>query len=297
MIRIGTVIDGRFRVLRRLGSGMSGEIVAAWDSQRGQEVAVKLQHPRSFESTMSYSSLGLKIVEEYKIGESLSGIRGIPEVYWHGIHLGRRRYAAIELIDGVILANVTEQRRPANSDTVAAVIGQLCEILEPVHAQGVVHRDIKLDNVMVGHDGEVWLLDLGIAVRVDEDLSDFISGTPGYAPPEQYTGQKLTAQADIYALGSVLFEMSVMSLPYAEHGGRPDKQVEPFRAGLLDTMHDGLRSLGLSMVAWEPADRPASVSEVRDVLRPMLPAPGSPRHPKAPRPDPAGWYRNRIPAG
>jgi eukaryotic-like serine/threonine-protein kinase len=296
LIRIGTVIDGRFHVRRRLGSGMSGEIVAAWDSQRGQEVAVKLQHPRSFESTRSYSSLGLCIVEEAEIGESLSGIRGIPEVYRHGIHLGRR-YAAIELIDGVTLANVTEQRRPANSDTVAAVIGQLCEILEPVHARGVVHRDIKLDNVMVGHDGEVRLLDLGIAVRVDEDLSDFISGTPGYAPPEQYTGQKLTPRADVYALGSVLFEMSVMSLPYAEQDGRPDRQVEPFRAGLLDTMHDGLRSLGLSMVAWNPADRPASVSEVLDVLRPMLPVPGSPRHPKAPRPDPAGWYRNRIPAG
>ncbi|WP_322769625.1 serine/threonine-protein kinase [Frankia sp. Cr1] len=293
MIRIGTEIGGRFIVDGILGDGGSGETFSARDTKLGRRVAVKIQTWRSFESTTRYSESASCIGDEFQLGrQSLSGLRGIPEFYDSGTHAGRR-YVIMELVDGVTLENVMRKSRPVGSETVAAVIGQLCEILEPVHRQRIVHCDIKLENVMVEPGGMVWLLDFGIAAREDE--IGYVAGTPGYAPPEQYDGRSLTTQADIYALGALLFTMSVMLPPYAESGGRPGRRVEPFSFGRLENMHPRLRSVGLSMISWDPANRPATVREVLDALRPLLPGPGSPRNPKAPRPDPTRWYRDPAP--
>ncbi len=293
MIRVGTEIDGRFIVDGILGDGVSGETFSARDLDLERRVAVKMQGSRTFESATDYSYFAEEIEGEFRFGPSLFGLRGIPEFYESGTHAGRR-YMVMELVDGVTLESLVRQSRPVGRETVAAVIGQLCEILEPVHQRRIVHRDIKLENVMVGPGGAVWLLDFGIAVPADEKI-DYPRGTVGYAPPEQYERRPLATQADIYALGALLFRMSVMLPPYAESGGRPDRRVEPFDPDRLTTMDPRLRVVGLSMISWDPADRPATVREVLEALQPLLPTTGSPPDPKAPRPDPARWYRERAP--
>ncbi len=292
LIRVGTKIGGRFIVDGILGDGMSGETYSARDLELDRPVAVKMQGSRTFENTTWYSQSAADIGDEFQRGLSLSGLRGIPEFYTSGTHAGRS-YVVMQLIDGVTLEGLMRQCRPAGRETVAAVICQLCEILEPVHEGRIVHRDIKLENVMVKTEGAVWLLDFGTAVPADEEIED-PTGTAGYAPPEQYEGQPLTTRADIYALGALLFRMSVMLSPYAEQGGRPDRRVEPFDPDRLTTMDPRLRVVGLSMISWDPADRPATVREVLEALQPLLPTAGSLPDPKAPRPDPARWYRERA---
>jgi serine/threonine-protein kinase len=294
LIRVGTKIAGRFVVDGILGDGASGETFSAWDLELERQVAVKMQVSRTFESATEYSYSAAYIGGEFQVGHSLSGLRGIPKFYESGTHAGRR-YVVMELVDGVTLESLMRQSRPVGRETIAAVIGQLCDILEPVHQRRIVHRDIKLENVMVGPEGAVWLLDFGIAVPADEEI-EYPAGTAGYAPPEQYEARPLTTRADIYGLGALLFTMSVMLPPYAESGGRPDRRVEPFDPERLTTIDPCLRSVGLSMISWDPADRPATVREVLEALRPLLPTAGSRRDPKAPMPDPTQWYRDRAPA-
>ncbi len=291
-MRIGTVIDGRYRVLRRLGGGGEGELVVAWDERDEREVAVKLQHPRTFESTTYYNLRGAALIKEAETGQSLSGIHGIPEVYGHGLHFDRR-YAAMKLIDGVVLSELIKNNRPLVSFVAASVIDQLCMILDAVHTRNLVHRDVKPDNIMVKWNGEVQLLDLGIAAKAGVDVTS-VGGTAGYAPPEQYMGEMVTAQTDIYALGCLLFEMIAMYLPFTEDENWNVREREhPVPPNLIAQVPPSLRDLAVSMVSREPADRPSSVREVRDRLAPVLPTPDSLPDAQAPRPDPTAPYRKQ----
>jgi serine/threonine-protein kinase len=166
---------------------------------------------------------------------------------------------------------------------------QLCTIVEQVHGRGVLHCDIKPDNVVVRQDGSVWLLDFGIAIDL-EGSDGTVYGTPGYSPPEHFAHAAPTRQRDVYALGATLFEMCVLHVPYARHDGRPRRETPPFDGISLRNMDDTLRDLGLRMVAFDPEQRP-DPAEIVATLTQKLPRPGDRRDPRAPHPDPAEWYR------
>lgn len=293
MLRRGVVIDGRFRVVGLSGEGDSAEVYRAWDLERECEVAVKLQRPRMFESTASFAVCGERIADEGGIGDMLRGIPGIPAHIRRGSH-GGRAYLAMDFIDGILLRELIIRNRPLRREAAASVLAQLCEILVAVHGRGIIHQDIKPGNVMVGWGGDVCLFDFGIVSTGDEEGYTG-GGTPGYAAPEQYSRQHHRPQVDVYSIGAMLFEMIVMRLPYQDHAGRPEKETEQFPPGALTNMPTKLRSLGLAMVAFDPADRPERVSDVLAKVRPLLPEVGSPPDPKAPRPDPAAFYR--LPRG
>jgi serine/threonine-protein kinase len=289
VLRRGVVIDDRFRVVGVSGEGASAEVYRAWDMEHEREVAVKLQPARTFESTATFAEGGELIAGEGNIGDMLRGIPGVPAHIRRGSY-GDRAYLAMEFVDGILLRELIARNRPLYTETAVSVLAQLCEILADVHGRGIVHHDIKPENVMVGRDGRVWLFDFGIVSTGDEEGYTGC-GTRGYAAPEQYYQQHHRPQVDVYSLGAMLFEMIVMRLPYQDHAGRPEKRTEQFPPGSLTGMPVTLRSLGLAMVAFDPAGRPERVSDVLAAVRPLLPMVSSPPHPKAPRPDPAAWYR------
>ncbi|MEU8549023.1 serine/threonine-protein kinase [Streptomyces roseoverticillatus] len=279
-------------MLRRLGHGGQADIFLAWDEHRRQRVAVKSQFPRTFESTTEYASLALPLEDELGRLRFMADLPGIPRVLGDG-HYGRsgRRYIVMELVEGSTIASWISAHQPVSKPAAASVIGQLCEILDGVHTKGHVHRDVTSNNTMVRPDGKVRLLDVGISVTAGE-LNALPCGSPGYAAPEQYDRTAaLTPQADVFALGAMLFAMSVARLPY--HGlEQPLARSTPaFPKGFRAEMDEPLRSLGLAMVSVDPRDRPDGVAEVLRYLRPMLPALGTPVSPKATRPDPTTPYR------
>jgi serine/threonine-protein kinase len=292
VIEAGTTIDGRFVVQRRVGGGSLGEVFEASDIQASRKVAIKVQRSRTFESASEFRSQGEGLLDDLRHAQKLNGIHGIPAVYGCGLHEGRR-YLIMQFVNGVALSRLADRIRPVYAQFAASVLAQLCAILGQVHDRGIVHRDIKPDNVMVGWDGDVWLVDLGSAIALNEGTFDE-GGTHGYAPPEQYTSKPHTARSDIYALGATLFDICVMRVPYQGHEGPRDRRTPQFPAGALDSMNCALRTLGLQMVAFEPDRRPANVSAVLAALEPMLPQPGDARDPKAPDPDPAEWYRHGL---
>lgn len=291
----GTLLEGRYRVLRKLGQGGEGEIFVARDELDRCEVAVKAQFPRTFESTTAYESAAFPLESELERLTFMRQVPGIPKVLgggYYGRHKGR--YIVMELVPGDTIASWIRDHHPVPSAAAVSVVAQLCEILYGVHTENYVHRDVSAKNSMIQPNGKVRLLDVGISGVIGETNAD-PRGTPGYAPPEQYDNEaRLTPRVDVFSLGVLLFAMLGSELPYSGLEGPPDATTPAFPNGLRADMPAVLRSLAFAMVSIDPSERPG-LPELQDYLRCMVPALGSPASPKATRPDPTAPYRLGLP--
>ncbi|GIF12476.1 serine/threonine-protein kinase [Actinoplanes teichomyceticus] len=290
MFKTGAVIDGRFVLERQVGAGNSGLVFAAFDRRRRATVALKVQPPRTFDSTDDFQYASERLLADLKWIEQLKGVRGIPSIHEEGRFAGRS-YLVMDLVEGVSLATLIDKIKPVHTQLAVSVLAQLCDVLTQVHNRGLVHCDVKPDNITVDWSGAVWLLDLGSVKQNGEQIDEPI-GTPGYAPPENHTLTSPTSRFDIYSLGATIFEMCIMRLPYQNHEGPPKADIAQFPSDLQINMNETLLGIGLDMVAFDPVRRPASASVVRAAIETLLPTLGEPRHPRAPDPDPAEWYRH-----
>jgi eukaryotic-like serine/threonine-protein kinase len=131
-----------------------------------------------------------------------------------------RMYIAMEYVDGVSLRAIMREQRPLPAERALGFARQICEAMVYMHRQGIVHRDLKPENALITNDGKLKLMDFGIAL--DESarrltwsgLSTTI-GTPDYMAPEQVSGRHGDARTDVYALGTMLFEMVTGNLPFS----------------------------------------------------------------------------------
>ena len=198
-----------------IGRGGMGEVVAAHDKRIGREVAIKrMTGPSPDAEQLS------RFLREARIQARLDHPAIVP-VHELGTDEHGRPYFTMKRLTGVTLAFRIADGAALNRLLRAFV--EVCNAVEFAHAHGVVHRDLKPSNIMLGDYGEVYVIDWGIArviadqqletVKVDIDTlgddtkSGALLGTPGYMAPEQLRGQHATPAADIYALGSILFEM------------------------------------------------------------------------------------------
>jgi len=262
---------GPYRVLGLLGEGAMGRVFRA--ERDGRQVAVKLlrrEHLRSrllldrfFREARAVSRIRHRhIVEVLEVGEE----RG-PE----GLE---RAYCVMELLEGKTLGALFRERALDVARTVEIAV-QVCEALEAAHATGVVHRDVKPDNVFVAsRRGSDWvkLLDFGIAklLRVGPEMSRTpatVIGTPHYMAPEQASGAPVDGRTDLYALGVVLYELLAGHRP-----GRVRAGPEPLPAQTPsgETIPEALVRPILDCLAVEPAARPPSASALAAALRSAL---------------------------
>lgn len=211
MNRVGQTIDGRYLVERRLGTGGMAEVYACEDLQLGRRVAVKVLHEQLAEDPdvvarfrrESQSAAGLQhphIVQVFDRGD------------WDGIP-----YMAMELVDGVTLKDVIRDQAPLDPVKTIDQISQVLDALRYAHRRGLVHRDIKPQNVLVGPDGDLKVADFGIARAIDDlqmTQTGMIVGTAHYLSPEQASGLPVAPSADLYAVGVVLFEMLTGRMPF-----------------------------------------------------------------------------------
>lgn len=211
MNRTGQTIDARYLVERRLGTGGMADVFACEDLQLGRHVAVKVLHEQLAEDPQvvarfrreSQSAAGLQhphIVSVFDRGD------------WDGIP-----YMAMELVDGVTLKDVIRDQAPLDPVKSIDQISQVLDALRYAHRRGLVHRDIKPQNILVGPDGDLKVADFGIARAIDDlqmTQTGMIVGTAHYLSPEQASGQAITPSADLYAVGVVLFEMLTGRMPF-----------------------------------------------------------------------------------
>ncbi|HET6174866.1 MAG TPA: Stk1 family PASTA domain-containing Ser/Thr kinase [Gaiellales bacterium] len=206
----GQPFDGRYRVLGRLGVGGMATVYLAEDSSLGRKVALKVMAER-------YAEDG-EFVERFR-REAQAAARlnhpNIIAVYDRGEADGRP-YIAMEYLQGRTLKQVIQAEGPLPPERAIAIAMQVLAGLRYAHEHGVVHRDVKPHNVLVGDDGRIKVTDFGIAHAGDPQMTEVgsIVGTAQYLSPEQARGRRVGPQTDIYSLGVVLYEMLAGRVPF-----------------------------------------------------------------------------------
>jgi serine/threonine-protein kinase len=194
---VGTAIGGRYDVLELLGQGGMGAVYRVRDRELDEVVALKV-----IRSDLA-GTLGIvdRFRTEVKLARRVTH-GNVARTYELG-HAGDLLFCTMELVFGEPLSHVLRRRGALTIDEAVAIACAVADGLAAAHAAGVIHRDIKPDNIIVG--GRVVITDFGVAaLAIDEGE---VAGTPAYMAPEQTRGEPPTPAADIYALGVVLYEM------------------------------------------------------------------------------------------
>jgi beta-lactam-binding protein with PASTA domain/predicted nucleic acid-binding protein len=210
MIEQGTVIDGRYEVLSRIGAGGMAEVYLARDQLLGRQVAVKLLHHRFAEDQ--------EFVERFRREASSAAGLSHPNVVaifdrgeWDGTY-----YIAMEYLPGRSLKTVVRERGPLAPAAAIDVVIQVLRAAGFAHRRGVIHRDLKPHNVILDEEGRAKVTDFGIARAGASDmtLTGSIMGTAQYLSPEQAQGHAVSAASDVYAVGIVLYELLTGAVPF-----------------------------------------------------------------------------------
>jgi len=207
---IDTIFDGRYRIVRRLGAGGMANVYLAEDGQLGRRVAIKILNDRFSED----ESFVERFEREAKSAAGLSH-PNIVSIYDRGEAEGTY-YIAMEVVEGKTLKEVIRasgRLRPAQA---IAYTRQILSALRFAHRNGIVHRDIKPHNILVGPEERLKVTDFGIARAGASQMTETgsIMGTAQYLSPEQARGAQVTGASDLYSVGIVLYEMLTGEVPF-----------------------------------------------------------------------------------
>jgi hypothetical protein len=207
----GELLASRYELIQPIGSGGMATVWRARDTRLGRQVAVKLLRPEFAED----DEFVRRFETEARHAASLSH-PNVAAVHDTDVD-GERRFIVMELVDGPSVAEVIAQRGPLEPIVAVEITASAARALAAAHRRGLIHRDVKPGNLLIGRDGRVRLADFGIA----RALTSSRATTPGtvlgsipYLSPEQARGEEATAAGDIFSLGVVLFEMLTGSLPW-----------------------------------------------------------------------------------
>jgi beta-lactam-binding protein with PASTA domain/predicted Ser/Thr protein kinase len=209
-IAAGTMIDERYRVISRVGSGGMAEVYCAEDTQLGRRVAVKLLHER-FAQDAEFVE---RFRREASSAASLSHAN-IVSVYDRG-EWGGTYYIAMEFLDGRSLDSIVREEAPLDPDRAIELTEQVLRAARFAHRRNVVHRDLKPHNVIIDDEGRVKVTDFGIARAGASEITQTgsIMGTARYLSPEQAQGHAVGARSDLYAIGIMLYELLTGTVPF-----------------------------------------------------------------------------------
>src|SRR5918995_456975 len=205
-----TMIDGRYRVLNRLGSGGMADVYCAEDTQLGRQVALKLLYRRFAEDA--------EFVERFRREASAAAGLQHPNVVqvfdrgeWDGTY-----YIAMEFIAGRTLKQVVRDHGALEPTLAAALTIQILKAARFAHRRGVVHRDLKPQNVLVDEEGRAKVADFGIARAGASDMTQTgsVMGTAQYLSPEQAQGLPVDLRSDLYSIGVILYELLTGDVPF-----------------------------------------------------------------------------------
>jgi tetratricopeptide (TPR) repeat protein/predicted Ser/Thr protein kinase len=203
-LQIGDLLASRYEILKLLGEGGMGSVYRARDVELDRMVALKVIRPELARNAQILQRFKQELILARQVTH-----RNIIRIFDLG-HSEGRRFITMEYIEGEDLSTILAKRGKLPAPEAVAIIMQVARGLEAAHAEGVVHRDLKPQNIMVDPQGKVSVMDFGIARSVDGanmTRTGALMGTPTYMSPEQAQGQKVDARSDLYTLGIILYEL------------------------------------------------------------------------------------------
>jgi serine/threonine-protein kinase len=208
---IGTILDGRYRIERKLGTGGMASVYLAEDQELGRRVAIKLLDERHAQDE--------QFIERFRReAESAAGLShpNVVSIYDRG-EAGGTYYIAMEYLEGKTLKELLVSRGPTPVRVAIDYTRQILSALDFAHRNGIVHRDIKPHNVVVAPDGRLKVTDFGIARSGSSQMTEAgsIIGTAQYLSPEQAQGKPVHPSSDLYSVGVVLYEMLTGTVPFS----------------------------------------------------------------------------------
>ncbi|HEY0952797.1 serine/threonine-protein kinase, partial [Nocardioides sp.] len=280
------MIAGRYTLEREVGRGGMGAVWLGVDQVLGRQVALKRVGMAPGVATPDLA----RAEREARLAARLNHPH-VVAVYDLVLE-GDEQWLVMEYVEGSTLAELVRRDGAMTPDQAAAVLGQAADALAAAHAAGIVHRDVKPSNILVGPDGQVKLSDFGIArAEADATLTQtgLVTGSPAYLSPEVASGEQATDASDVWSLGATLF--------HALAGHPPYEVGDNVLGALYRIVHEEpprlpdagwLSPLLLATMSRDPRDR-WSMARVRDVLAAGSSAPlpaGAPGEPPAPDPAP-----------
>jgi predicted Ser/Thr protein kinase/FixJ family two-component response regulator len=252
----------RYTLLDTLGESVRATVYLAHSAALNRNVALKVSHVSDHETP--------QFAREF---ETVGVLRhpGIVDIYDYGVHDGREFIAMEYFPCGDLKARL---QNPVSEQEALDYLARIAEALAAVHAQGILHRDLKPPNIMLREDGQVVLIDFGLACNLDHGTrstrAGVVRGSPYYMSPDQAQGLELDARSDLYSLGVIFYELLTGEKPYQgnsaievlqQHVNGPVPQL-PAHLARHQALLDGL-------LAKDRDDRFASAEELLASLRPL----------------------------
>jgi len=251
-----TLVDGRYRILRRIGSGGMADVYCAEDTHLGRQVALKVLHRRFAQDQ--------EFVERFRReAKSAAGLShpNVVGIFDRGDHEGTY-YIAMEHLPGRTLKEVVTGETPLSQERVIDLGLQILHAAGFAHRHGVIHRDFKPHNVILDDGGHAKVTDFGIARAGTSEMTETgsIMGTAQYLSPEQAQGHAVTGASDLYSIGVMLYELLAGRLPFdgesavsvaLKHLSEQPPPISRFRPDV----HPALEAVVMAALAKDPAQR------------------------------------------
>lgn len=270
---VGGIVDGRYDVLSRLARGGMSTVYLAVDRRLDREVALKVMHPHLAEDP----ALVARFEQEAKTAARLSHphvVAVLDQGHTRDEDGDVLAYLVMEHVPGSTLRRVIRQEAPLTPRAALRHLIPAVDGLAAAHRAGLVHRDVKPENVLVRDDGRVTVADFGLsrAATAHTATGQALVGTPAYLAPELITAGTADARADVYAVGILLFELLTGRQPYAADSPiqvayRHVHERVPVPSSLVPGLAEPLDDLVLWCTEPDPADRPADAGELLAALR------------------------------
>lgn len=265
-----TLVAGRYELLRPLGHGAMATVDLARDVELDRPVALK----RLAENLARDDELRQRFLREPRLAARLAN-PNVVRIFDVGED-GGRPFIAMEYVEGGTLAELLARRGRLPAPEAARLGVQMCAGLAAAHAAGLVHRDVKPQNLLLGGDGVLKLGDFGIAVGPEGTRLTQVGtvlGTAGYLAPEQARGEQVTAAADVYAVGAVLYELLTgeparPAVSLADLGGENGFCPPDLAARVPDVPAELVEAIS-ACLAVRAEDRPSSAAALARLLAPI----------------------------